>query len=333
MVMVPKRTRWMCPITREEVDPLAKVESDTLKVLKRKPYLPYNMSMLFWNCWGGILLIWNPVRVNVHIVNENAQGVHCLVELIQISNTVNVPWVMLGNFNKVISQSEKLGGRLINRCHSQLFANTMDACNLLDLGFDGPKYTWTNRRDNPLPPLGNKPFRFEPMWLMEPSFEGVVRGAWGRVCENLGTKLNQVGEEILDWNHNEFGNLYKRKKHVLARLKGTKNSLQKHPNSPFLFNLERSLQNDLLNILVQEECLWRMKSRIEWLSKGERNTAFFHKFVVIGRQNNRIRSLNNSVGQVFTTQGEIRDLVHSFFTDLYSSNQPPMNPNFHTSTL
>lgn len=187
--------------------------------------------------------------------------------------------------------------------------------------------------DNPLPPLGNKPFRFEPMWLMEPSFEGVVRGAWGRVCENLGTKLNQVGEEILDWNHNEFGNLYKRKKHVLARLKGTKNSLQKHPNSPFLFNLERSLQNDLLNILVQEECLWRMKSRIEWLSKGERNTAFFHKFVVIGRQNNRIRSLNNSVGQVFTTQGEIRDLVHSFFTDLYSSNQPPMNPNFHTSIL
>lgn len=38
--------------------------------------------------------------------------------------------------------------------------------------------------DNPTLSLGTKPFRFEPMWLQDPSCEGVIREAWDHAdCE------------------------------------------------------------------------------------------------------------------------------------------------------
>ena len=39
----------------------------------------------------------------------------------------------------------------ISRKRSDIFANTMNESELLDMGFNGPKFTWTNRRKlNPI---------------------------------------------------------------------------------------------------------------------------------------------------------------------------------------
>lgn len=60
-------------------------------------------------------------------------------------------WVVLGDFNEVICQSEKWGGDPINSHRTNHFNHTINICNLLDLGFNGPKFTWTNRRKiNPI---------------------------------------------------------------------------------------------------------------------------------------------------------------------------------------
>lgn len=55
---------------------------------------------------------------------------------------------MCGDFNEILTQNEKWGGRPINPTRSSLFRSCINYCNLIDLGFKGAKYTWTNSRIN-----------------------------------------------------------------------------------------------------------------------------------------------------------------------------------------
>ena len=58
---------------------------------------------------------------------------------------VSLPWVLLGDFNEMISEDEKMGGLPLNRNRISAFRNCMDKCGLMDLGFQGPRFTWTNK--------------------------------------------------------------------------------------------------------------------------------------------------------------------------------------------
>ena len=45
----------------------------------------------------------------------------------------------------MISKEEKLGGLPINKTRMTAFRNCLDKCGLIDLGFHGPRFTWTNK--------------------------------------------------------------------------------------------------------------------------------------------------------------------------------------------
>ena len=53
---------------------------------------------------------------------------------------------MLGDFNEILCGNDKMGGRQINMYRALEFKSCLDDYNFLDLGFSGPKYTWTNDR-------------------------------------------------------------------------------------------------------------------------------------------------------------------------------------------
>ena len=53
--------------------------------------------------------------------------------------TINQPWVLLGNFNDMLSKDEKLGGLLINPSRIRAFRNCLDNCGLMYLGFHSQK--------------------------------------------------------------------------------------------------------------------------------------------------------------------------------------------------
>jgi hypothetical protein len=57
------------------------------------------------------------------------------------------PWVCLGDFNEILHQSEKCGGNAKSRSQMEDFHNVLEHCELVDLGFRGPKFTWNNGRD------------------------------------------------------------------------------------------------------------------------------------------------------------------------------------------
>ena len=59
----------------------------------------------------------------------------------------NLPWVAMWDFNDVTCEEEKYGGNGICRRRVTKYTGCMDFCNLIDLGFSGSKYTWTNKSD------------------------------------------------------------------------------------------------------------------------------------------------------------------------------------------
>ena len=66
------------------------------------------------------------------------------------------------------------------------------------------------------------------------------------------------------WNKNQFENIFTKKKNLMARINGIQRAIAIKPPS-FLLKLEEDLLRDLDLVLNQEEELWALKSRVNWM--------------------------------------------------------------------
>ena len=106
----------------------------------------------------------------------------------------------------------------------------------------------------------------------------------------------------------------------MARLLGTQNALAVRPNN-FLINLQEQLTEKYNLILQQEEELWAMKSRTNWIILGERNTSYFHISAFNRRSKNRITCVQNSEGVWCHNSEEVKEIFNASFKKLYTTEQ------------
>lgn len=68
--------------------------------------------------------------------------------LLSLGHAFTAPWLLLGDWNQVLQQGDKLGGRLVtvSRIGSKPSWDVVTSCVLMDLGFSGCRYTWSNLR-------------------------------------------------------------------------------------------------------------------------------------------------------------------------------------------
>ena len=62
-----------------------------------------------------------------------------------------------------------------------------------------------------------------------------------------------------------------------------------------------------------------MRSRINWLKWGDKNTKYFHATTIQRRQRNRITMLKNSSNELVRDSNQLKQMTVSFFQNLYSS--------------
>lgn len=97
--------------------------------------------------------------------------------------------------------------------------------------------------------------------------------------------MNRFTQVALRWNGSNFGNIFTRKTNLLARISGIQRALSVRP-SVFLVNLENELLKELDQVLNQEGELWALKSRVNWMIQGDRNTNFYHVSTLVRRKRN-----------------------------------------------
>lgn len=145
----------------------------------------------------------------------------------------------------------------------------------------------------------------------------VVRNDWANQS-NLDQATIIFVREAQVWNREHFGNILVKKKRLLARLLGIQKALAISPNL-FLVNLEKQLQGELNKVLNNEEELWAMKSRINWMIQGDRNTSFYHVSTLIRRKHNKILSIKDGQGQWIFEQLAVMNFIQNHFWNLFSS--------------
>ena len=142
--------------------------------------------------------------------------------------------------------------------------------------------------------------------------------AW-RDSPNLGDAVNRVTQAAIRWNGSHFGNTFTRKKNLLARINGIQRALSVRP-STFLVNLENELLKELDRVLNQEEELWAMKSRVNWMIQGDRNTNFYHVSTLVRRKRNQIVAIKDHVGEWIYEESAIKEFFRSGFNSIYTSS-------------
>lgn len=92
---------------------------------------PSNLTWRFTGFYG------NPARHHRHLSWELLRRLNAMYSL---------PWVIGGDFNEIIHLSEKYGG--LNTCSSSMinFGKTLNNCALIDIGYEGSPFTWTNNQ-------------------------------------------------------------------------------------------------------------------------------------------------------------------------------------------
>ena len=143
--------------------------------------------------------------------------------------------------------------------------------------------------------LANKVgFKFQAAWLTRTEVKEVGEACWKKQ-EPLGENIKAVTDSLSTWNKECFGNVFRNKRRLWARIEGVQRKLTERRTNNLL-KLEKKLQRELDLILRQEELIWFQRSCEDWINSGGRNTKFYHASTIVRRSRNKIRALKNSEG-------------------------------------
>jgi len=132
-------------------------------------------------------------------------------------------------------------------------------------------------------------------------------------------KLSHLASNLSTWNKEVFGNLFKRKRTLWARIEGLQRRL--NMGAPrYLLKLERKLRLELNQTLAQIAMLWFQKSREDQIRDGDRNTKYFHTATIIRRRLNHVHAIKDGTGEWHTDPSMIKQLFVAHFRALFSED-------------
>lgn len=334
---------------------------------------------------GGIWLLWNNFEVDIQYIKSSTQMLHVHVKEINSNNwfwftcvyaepnyqkrvrlwedisdlndIIQGPWLVAGDFNAYLSDSDKMGGACPNRISMRQFGSCIANTELMEMEYVGERYTWeknlmkeridwafTNLEWNIQYPfakvhhLSKFGSDHRPLFIratmthesqrFKPPFR--CQAAW--ILEDDFVDIVQKGwdksswrENIesftsaaSEWNIKRVGNIMYKKNKLLKRIEGVEKARSRR-DSQYLLQVEKDLWKEYNKVLAQEELLWYQKSRCNWLRWGDRNSRFFHASTLIKRRRDRIEGLQDEQGEWVYEQNVLKNMARSYYNNLFSS--------------
>ncbi|CAN1120408.1 LINE-1 retrotransposable element ORF2 protein [Linum perenne] len=165
-----------------------------------------------------------------------------------------------------------------------------------------------------------KSFRFFKMWCKHPDYSNIIEDAWKsgvsgspliRICK----KLQLIKGELKKLNRRCYSDISQRVAEAeLAMTTAQMNAL--HDPSPINLEVSNSTTAYWTSICADEESFFRQKSRVIWISEGDKNTSYFHKSMKARQARNFISSIKGTDGILCTTVDQIAAEAVSFYKSL-----------------
>ncbi|KAL5819516.1 hypothetical protein ACOSQ4_023358 [Xanthoceras sorbifolium] len=217
--------------------------------------------------------------------NPNAsQRIHSWTLLRRLRGLSSLPWLCGGDFNEILSDSEKMGGSFRLDSLIRNFRSLLYDCDLFDLGFRGPSFTWSNKQE------GSN-------LIQERLDRCLCDLSWH--CLFGESKVTNLGF----WRSDHRPILLEVLEHPspapqVASLRGRRFHFEAcWADSDVCKDIIKSAWanpgSDWVGFLQNiEGCTSHLaRSRVAWLRSGDRNTKFFHSCASARRATNKIAEL------------------------------------------
>ena len=83
-----------------------------------------------------------------------------------------------------------------------------------------------------------------------------------------------------------------------------------------------TLRKEINEMLDDEEIKWNQRSRVQWLTLGDRNTKYFCHKASQRKRKNEIRGLLDGEGNWCEDKKDIVNIIASYFKELFSTSFP-----------
>ncbi|XP_060170365.1 uncharacterized protein LOC132601283 [Lycium barbarum] len=217
--------------------------------------------------------------------------------LYQLANSMNLPWMVGGDFNVILSDEEKLGGLLVTLVECEDFAYCVNSCDLFDMGFKGSPYTWWNGR----------------------AAEDCIFKRLDRIVVNFLFQeiLPHIEVEHLTRTGYTYGEIFKQ---LSIREEVVRVKEQLFEEDPSIINkiVLQKAQTELKKYLNIEEQYWRQKAGFSWFTEGDRNTNFFHNHVNGKRKKLQLKRIQDCNGVWLDSIDQISEEAVNFFTKQFT---------------
>ncbi|KAL8129251.1 LOW QUALITY PROTEIN: hypothetical protein V2J09_018406 [Rumex salicifolius] len=130
----------------------------------------------------------------------------------------------------------------------------------------------------------------------------------------LHVALDDLKGKLGNWNKEVFGDVHQRKERLSYRID---KKLVVQP-SDYLLRLNEELKSELELTLEQEELIWFQKSRQQWITHGDKNTKFFHMYIIIRRRRNQIIALKTDGNTWCLDPINLERHALNYFRNLYA---------------
>ncbi|KAL1162661.1 hypothetical protein V6Z11_A07G217700 [Gossypium hirsutum] len=295
---------------------------------------------------GGLALLWKE-GVNVSVQNYSKFHIESFVSmddgekfslrqqswdmLRRVKSMVNEGWIVGGDFNTILNNSEKEGGRRKPGTLMDDFCDVLEELSLTDVKTLNGWFTWTNNRegtrlvkerldrfvisdefmekmsfrtsqivrqsssDHEAILLDMAWFRYD-CWAQEQEAKDIIKRAWSSENCNVLEKMKLIRDKLGPWQYQRF----RRMKYKIKGLEKEISKLMDGPTNEGSMSLLKCARSKLGHLYDVEEKYWALRARSKWLKKGDRNTRFFHIRASGRRKKNsieRIKDVHGLCGQ------------------------------------
>ncbi|XP_024195622.1 uncharacterized protein LOC112198734 [Rosa chinensis] len=252
-----------------------------------------------------------------------------------------LPWVVIGDFNEILNNGEKIDGPPKAERHMRGFREVLGYCELLDLGFQGSRETWWNSETH----LRLDRAVCTPSWCDVFGYAKVIHlphrksdhvpillhEKWQ--ADFSGAPMFQVTKKITNtrmaldkWQRETF-------RVRQQQMMGVRTRLEEFMDATVTVTIQeekKTLMDKLHVLLSEEKAFWRQRAKIQWLKEGDSNTGFFHRKAANRKRKNVIHGLYDENGVWRDDDKGMEQIVTSYFTQMFTSSPIDMEAMHHT---
>ncbi|XP_026451495.1 uncharacterized protein LOC113351776 [Papaver somniferum] len=246
----------------------------------------------------------------------------------------NLPWLVIGDLNIILHDTEKFSVHTIDTNEANIFSNKIFELDLVDLGSTGCPFTWSNKRDghNLTEQRLDRGLSSESWLLLHPNNTIINMLAIGSDHHPIllnsnpswqtDRKLKDIKLQLRKWNKEIYGN-------IKINIEECKQHLLWLQTNYFRADKNQAIKvarYQLKDWQDVEEKFWKKKSRDQFTKMGDQNTSYFHRATKCRTRRNKIDAIQDNQGHWITDYKEIKHCFTQHFSRMATAENPPINP-------